>query len=261
MNLSVRWGVAENGEVVEVALRPHLLEELDRRWPPYGLRQQSTPVEPVVARLGLSNVWLIVPGSEESGDDPSPAAWDLLESELALFAVKRLKNLVPVHSATIAWRDHLLVVPGSSGAGKSTLSVAASRRGARVLSDEFTLIDPITGLGFGWNRPVRLRVGTRDDRNERVEIAVRSDPLPIGLLAFVAHADRSVPAWTPITSSSAAIELLNHTICTRTRPAESLGAATKVARSANAVKGTRGEAARAAAQLLEMLDQHIDAHT
>lgn len=70
--LERRWGVAESGEVYEVAVRPHLLDELRRRWPPVGLERRSTPVGPVVARIGLSDAWVVVPDIEGSGTARRP---------------------------------------------------------------------------------------------------------------------------------------------------------------------------------------------
>lgn len=156
-------------------MRPGLVEELDRRWPPLGLRRELRPVEPLEARFGLSDEWLIVPDVTESGDSPSPVAWDLMEPELGLFAVTRLRRLVAVHAAVIVWNGRALIVPAASGGGKSILSIAAAAAGAGVLSDEYALIDPGTGLVTGWRRPVRRR---RDDgsieRLDRTAAAMRA---------------------------------------------------------------------------------------
>ncbi len=143
MDLARCWGVAENGEAVEVAVRPHPVEVLDDRRPPLGLRHQDHTPEQVTARFGLSDTWMIVHDTEPSGDMPPTIAWDLLESELGLFAVKRLLRLVPVHAAAIA-------------------------SGGTVLSDEFTLIDPAKLVSDMVHAPqVSLR-GCRSERLSRL---------------------------------------------------------------------------------------------
>ncbi len=185
MELARCWGVAENGAVVEVAVAPSLVGELESRWPPFGLERRYQPAEPIEARFGLSDAWMVVPDREPSGTSPSLAAWDHLETELTMFAVTRLNGIVPVHSASIAWKGSVLVVPARPEAGKSTLALAAHEFGAEVLSDEYTLIDPYTGLVTGWTRSVRRR--NPDGTVDLVDIAVPSDPLPVGLVALVSY--------------------------------------------------------------------------
>lgn len=255
MDLARCWGVAENGEAVEVAVRPHLVEALEDRWPPLGLRYQDRAPGRVVARFGLSDSWMIVPDTESSGDAPPPIAWDLLESELGLLAVKRLERLVPVHAAAIASGGNVMMVPGSSGAGKSTLTVAAAEAGATVLSDEFTLIDPAAGLVTGWSRPVRMK--RSDGGVDRLDLAVVTEALPVGLLALVTHERGGDDRWVEISQAEAVTELLNHTLSTRTRPDDTFDAALAVVRSARAVAGVRGEAASAVDQLLGLLEHRV----
>ena len=249
-SLERRWGVAENGDGYEVAVRPHLLDELRRRWPPLGLERRRTPAEPVIARIGLSDRWVVVPDAEVSGDHPPPVAWDLLERSLAVFAASRLARLVAVHAAVIGWHGRALVVPALSGGGKSTLSQAAHAAGATVLSDEYALIDPTTGLVTGWNRPVRIL--TADGGVDRLDIAVRSDPIPVGCVAFVTYRAEAEHAWNEISRGAAAGRLLSHTICAQSRPHDSLDAALAATASARAVEGTRGDAGAAVTELLAL---------
>src|SRR5207245_52674 len=44
------------------------------------------------------------------------------------------------HAAALGGRDGAYLLPGPSGAGKTTLSIAAHDAGARVLSDERTVV-------------------------------------------------------------------------------------------------------------------------
>lgn len=252
VDLTRVWGEAENGELFEVAIRPHLVEELYRRWPPVGLtRHTERPERDAVAFVGLSDSWVIVPDREESGDHPPLLAWDQLEQSLTVFAAHRLRRLVAVHSAAFAWGDRVVVVPAASGGGKSTLTVAANDAGATVLTDEYTLIDPGTGLVTGWNRSVRM---IRDDGSvDRLDIATGSDPMVVGLIALVRHDPGEAGPLEPIAATQAVGELLAHTLCARSRPDDSFDAALAVARAAPAVAGCRGEAVEAVAELRRLL--------
>ncbi len=246
------WGVADNGEVMELAVRPHLVERLLERWPPVGLARYDEPVGPVVVQRGLSDEWIIIPDRDPSGDNPPLLAWDQLEQSMTLFAVQRLTRVVAVHSAVFAHDGRAIVVPAASGGGKSTLTMAAADAGVKVLTDEYALIDQVTGLVSGWRRPVRI---LRDDGTaDRRDVAVDSDPIPVGLVAFVSYRHDEEPGLAELSPGELAGELLGHTISAQDRPHESFDAALAVARTARGVKGTRGEAADTIGQLLELLD-------
>ncbi|MEZ5374116.1 MAG: hypothetical protein R2704_15590 [Microthrixaceae bacterium] len=243
-----RWGVADNGDVYEVALRPHLLDELRRRWPPVGLDRRTIPTGPVVARIGLSDAWVVVPDVEAAGDHPPSIAWDLLERSLAVFASLRLIGRIAVHSAVIGCEGRALLVPASSGGGKSTLTQAAAAAGAEVLSDEYALIDSNSGKVTGWNRPVRILKPTGEV--ERLDIATRSSPLVVGCVAFVSFLPGGGNRWAQISPGRAIGLLLSHVPCAESRPDEALDGALAALRSAQLLEGTRGEAASAVGELL-----------
>lgn len=238
---------------MEVAVRPHLVDELLERWPPMGLDRTTTPVEPTVIQRGLSDEWIIIPDRDPSGDNPPPDAWDQLEQTMTLFAVQGLVSFVAVHAAVLAHNGRAIVVPAPSGGGKSTLSIAAHAAGIAVLSDEYALIDPSTGRVTGWPRSVRIL--RPDGPVERHRIATVSEPIPIGLVAFLTHREQATDAaeWTALTPAEAVGELLGHTICARDRPEDSFEAALAVARTARAVKGSRGEASAEIEALLALI--------
>lgn len=251
------WGVTDDGEaVIEVVVAHHLHDELARRWPLLGMacRKEKPEAGEMVGRLGVGDDGLFVPdGTTSVGLHPDEATWGVLEQTLTAVSVERLPHLVAVHAAVIARDGVALLVPASSGSGKSTLTLAAAEAGADVLSDEYALIDPDTGLVTGWPRPVRVR--RADGTEERLALAVESEPLPVGLVAAVAYEPGTSDAWAPIASSEIILELLANTICARTRPDSSLDAAMAVARRAQGVKGTRGDATEALRDLLALLDE------
>lgn len=256
VELMRRWGEAENGDVYEVAIRPHLFPELDRRWPPLGLKRHAEqPDGPVVARIGLSDTWVIIPDVEESGDNPPLLAWDQLEQSLTIFTAHRLVHLVAVHAAAIAWDGRAIIVPASSGGGKSTLTVAAAKAGATVLSDEYALLDASTARVSGWHRAVRI---LRDDGGvDRLHLAVAHEPLPVGLIALISHVPGGVNTFAPISSATAVGEILAHTLSARSRPHEALNAAMAVARGTPAISGPRGEATEAVLELRRLLEHGL----
>lgn len=250
------WGRTDDGEVLEIVVAAHLSSELASRWPPVGLQllldEPATDRQPI-GRLGLGDAHLFVPDDlSELGHDPDEVAWGLLEQSLTATAATRLNHLVAVHSAVFAWRGEIILVPALSGAGKSTLTLAAHRAGAKVLSDEFALIDPDTGLVTGWRRPARIRRadGTGEDR---IDIAVDSEPLPVALVAALTYERASASDWHPMTSSETVLEILANTLVARSRPDDSLDAAAAVSRRARGVKGTRGDADRAVVDLFDLV--------
>lgn len=247
------WGITERGPAVEVRVpRPveHLLEQ---RWPPVGLLRSH--VEPADVRLTIEvridwehgSTQVVVDGVEAGG------GWERVESDLALFAAEHLAESVAVHAAVLVHRGRAILVPGVSGVGKSTLSVAAVAAGVAVLTDEYALVHPTTGLVTGWRRPVRLR--RPGGVIERLDLAVESPPVPVGLVALVRFERGAVDQWADITAADAVLGLMANTVCARSRPDESFDAALAIARGARAVSGVRGEAEVAIAELVALLDR------
>lgn len=251
------WGVADGGSRVEVAVARSLLPELARRWPLLGLRPTLVPPDDpaaVAARLGLGRGALFVPDDLAGLDEqPEEAAWGLLEQSLTAIAVAELEHLVPVHAAVVAHGGAALLLPAASGSGKSTLTAAAARAGATVLSDEYALVDPDSGLVTGWPRPIRLR--RPDGTEERVDLARSTHPVPVGVVASLAFQPGAGNDWTPVSASEAVLDLLANTIVARTRPDAAFDAALAVTRHAHAVKGVRGDADAAVTALLALLDR------
>lgn len=243
-------GRADDGGQVEISLRTADIDRLRHRWPPIGM---VWSVEPLTAsELHIE----IVPSSS---DEPlvivdgvgSVGGWDRVESELALFASERLADLVAVHAAVIVKEGRALLVPGVSGVGKSSLCMAAIAAGAQVLTDEYALVDPISGLVTGWRRPLRVR--RRQGGVDRLNLAVESHPVPVGLVALVRHEPDNKAGWGPIPASEVVLGLLANTVCARSRPDEAVDAALVIGRTAPGVGGGRGEADEAIRKLLALL--------
>ncbi len=239
-------GTADDGAVVAIEgsddVDETALSELDRRWPPFGLRlSRSCPEGNVPART------LRMPR------DHATSGWDRLESDLGLFTVERLEGLVAIHAATLVIDGSALPLPGRSHAGKTTLALALAEAGAMLASDEYALVDR-DGRVTGWPRPARVRVGASDSRREPV--AGRIDPVPVGMVALLRydakHPDGDAVLAEVPSRADAVVAVLDETVCARSRPDESLDAALAVTAS-QVLRGTRGESAAAAAWLLERM--------
>ncbi len=251
-SLTKVWGVADDDTAVEVLIPGTMAAMLASRWPPIGLTRSDVSTK--AAQLHLS-IQIHPPDAQPSAlvnGEPSPGEWDRLESELALFAAERIDQRVAVHAAVIVHCGRAVLVPGMSGAGKSSLCVAAVAAGATVLTDEYALVDPVSGWVTGWLRPVRVR--RADGGVDRLDLAVASGPVPVGLVALVTYSSSEKPTLAPIAVADTVLGLLANTVCARSRPDESFTAALAIGRSVPAVGGIRGDATEAIAELLTMLD-------
>jgi hypothetical protein len=238
---------ADDGTPVEVILpdtSPEALQaleaELARRWPPQGLTRVEGATSDdagVVQRLPLAG-------------PVSDAAWDRLESDLGLFTAERLADRVAVHAALAVVDGAAIVLPGRSFTGKTTLGLALAAAGATLASDEYALVDPVSGLVTGWPRPARIRDGAAGSR--RVPLAGAIDPVPVALVAFLRHVEGATLEVSPISRGDAIVAMLDETVCARSRPDLSLDAAMATTHG-TLLQGVRGEAAAAATWLLDRL--------
>jgi HprK-related kinase A len=71
-------------------------------------------------------------------------------------------RLVALHASVVERGGRAIIFPASPGAGKSTLAAALGFSGWRLLSDEFALIDPVTGDVWPIPRPVSLKEASID---------------------------------------------------------------------------------------------------
>lgn len=62
-----------------------------------------------------------------------------------------------IHAASLERNGFAVILPAPPGSGKSTLCAALALRGWRLLSDELTLIEPMTTLARALARPINLK--------------------------------------------------------------------------------------------------------
>ena len=120
-----------------------------------------------VRRLVRRQAKLTVNGERPFLPLPADLAGALFEWTLNWCVGREAHRFVAVHAAVVERHGRALVVSGESGAGKSTLCAALVLQGWRLLSDEFALLDPDTGLLSPLPRPISLKNGSIEIVKER----------------------------------------------------------------------------------------------
>lgn len=212
-------------------------------WPPVGLTligDESSVNESEL--VNVTHLGLI---------DREQSSLDELESDVGLFTAEHMTTRIAVHSALISDGVRSIAFPGRSRTGKSSLCLAALDAGLTVHSDEYSLIDPSSGLAMGWHRRLRIR---KADGSRRVPILQPSNECI--RLTHVAHLqfDASVRVASqleiePMTQALTTMCLVDNAVAARLRPQLVMEAALTVARHAIGVTGRRGDAARALQEL------------
>ncbi|MEG3087303.1 HprK-related kinase A [Sphingomonas sp. PB4P5] len=102
---------------------------------------------------------------------PLPLAQGLLAAEMGMNLQMALgqRRYLLLHASTVERDGRALLMTGLSGAGKSTLAALLSRRGWRLMGDEFALLDPATGLVHAFPRLVSLK-------NQAIGVVERAAP-------------------------------------------------------------------------------------
>ncbi len=88
---------------------------------------------------------------------PLDQAYPLFEWGLNYCIAMQSHQYLMLHSAVLEKNGRVLLMPAPPGSGKSTLCAALSYRGWRLLSDEFGLLRPDSGLIEPLPRPIPLK--------------------------------------------------------------------------------------------------------
>lgn len=128
-------------------------------------------------------------------DDSWPYVFQYPFDQLLVVHALRIAGGALIHGASIVGRDGAVLVAGPSGAGKTTMACAAGALGARVLSDERTIVRPVAGGGwvaggtpwpgeggFAENRSVALRALILLEQSDRDELVPLSPARALALL-------------------------------------------------------------------------------
>jgi serine kinase of HPr protein (carbohydrate metabolism regulator) len=179
-----------------------------------------------------------------SADVASEESLARFESDFGLYVSEKLPGLVAVHAALLHVDDAVLIVPGYSGAGKSSLCVAAMEAGWEVWSDEYCLIDTVTGQVSGWPRPIRQRLpggGVRRIDHQ----GLRGPGLATHVIAMTYLEQEEGVSLEAVSPGQVAMDLMANTVCARSRPEETFRATTALAKTVTGFAGVRGEITRA----------------
>lgn len=88
---------------------------------------------------------------------PGDQGFPMLEWGMNWCISMQMHRFLIVHAAVVERGGRALILPAPPGSGKSTLCAGLAWRGWRLLSDELTLIHPVTGRITPVPRPVSLK--------------------------------------------------------------------------------------------------------
>lgn len=160
-----------------------------------------------------------------------------------------------VHAGVVGWRGGAILVPGASFAGKTTLVAELVRAGATYFSDEFAVIDE-RGRVHPFSKALSIRhAGGAQRVDPRGLGAVATRPLPVRAIADVAWKQSGRWRVTAASPGQGVLALLRNAVTARMKPDAVLPTLTLAAANAVVVRGSRGEAAEAAAALLALAER------
>ena len=154
------------------------IDALDRLYAGYP-KDMARPADATV-RLFAARPWRrwLRPSVHIGGDFivpdalPLPLSMGLLAAEMGMNLQVALgwRRHMLLHASAVARDGRAVILSGESGSGKSTLAALLGEGAWRLMGDEFTLIEPVSGDALGFPRAVSLK-------NAAIaEMAARVDP-------------------------------------------------------------------------------------
>lgn len=151
-----------------------------------GYPQDETRPADATVRLFAARPWRrwMRPSVHIGGDFvvpdalPLPLSMGLLAAEMGMNLQVALgwRRHMLLHASAVARGGRALIMSGESGSGKSTLAALLGEADWRLMGDEFTLIDPVSGDALAFPRAVSLK-------NEAIApVAAQVDAARLGLL-------------------------------------------------------------------------------
>jgi len=251
---------------VRVGIRvndPAILEQVIRRLPPgsqpaelrvvdhlYSVIGSEAKPDAKVRRLNLAYWNLLRVARSRSFEDVLNALESHVQLTVAEFAPRRIF----VHAGVVGWKDRAILIPGVSHSGKTTLVDLLIRAGATYYSDEYAVLDA-RGRVHPFPRALGIRFPnsgeSRKVRAEEIGAEVGSKPLRIGLVVSTNYKDGA--RWRPrsLSRGKGVLELMANTVSARSQPELALTVLPRALRSAEILKGVRGEANEIVESILE----------
>lgn len=153
-------------QIGAIALRvrtdaPELLTDFNRLLE--GSRVLTPPRRPLAIevrsrrRRGRVTAMIRSPGTRPRVVETGRTFLPALLAYLDQLVIQRCPDLFILHAAAVERGGVAVVLPAGSGTGKSTLAAALLVRGWRYLTDELTLIDPLTLQVHPFPRPLSIK--------------------------------------------------------------------------------------------------------
>lgn len=160
-----------------------------------------------------------------------------------------------IHAGVVAVAGRAIVLPAVSGGGKTTMVAALLAEGAKYLSDEFAVVDP---MGRVHPYPRNLAIRVEDGPVLRIPATelgsdIVVDAMAPGAIVFLTFCPGASLELQPLSPGQSAVRLLQHCLGARGQPAGTLAALRTLTELAPAFDGARGEARRDARTLLDKL--------
>ena len=183
-----------------------------------------------------------------------------LLSDITLEVAQRAPRWSVFHAGAVTWGDAGIVLAGPSGSGKSTLVAALLRLGATYYSDEVALIDG-RGRLHPFLKPVWLYLNRPDELGHKTAVHPASlgarsgtHACPVRMVAFPEWRAGSRVRARLMPRSTAALALFSNGFTSERRPGRTLRHATRAVESATCLHIRYPDAARAARDLLSLLE-------
>jgi len=176
------------------------------------------------------------------------------ESDLQLLVADNARRRTFVHAGVVGWKNQAIVIPGMSFSGKTTLVSKLVQAGAKYYSDEYAVLDE-QGRVHPFARPLGIRQ-PKEFETTRVDVASLggtpgSRPLPVRLVISTKY--QAGATWRPrqLTPGRGVLELLANTVSAQSQPRLAFATLPNAIRSAEILKGVRGEADEVVEAILE----------
>jgi len=169
--------------------------------------------------------------------------------------VKNLKTFRAIHAGAVNLNGRALLIPGSTHAGKSSLVAQLLRKGAKLLSDEYALVDN-RGCIHSYPRPMLLRDGNPRQSlvlPEELNASFAEKPAKAAWILALNYDPRAGWHIERISQGEAVILLLSNTPHEMEQSPEMISDLSRIAADAACYSGTRGDSIESTEKILELI--------